>query len=185
MISEQFKSAVQSKNMERVKIMLKNSLTQDLTFKQFQTMLDYALKNLPDLIESHDGTEFGSKTNWDKQYASAIKVDLVDNFSKERIAHIKEVQSYVYADEILKQNQAERTKASNNSKGNIHNNQESIVDHDLQAIVKIIAATGVAAVAVVAFCLFKGLTIVTVATSTAIASCVVGGVTYYFVRKSS
>lgn len=173
MITEQYKIAVQSKDIERVKIMLKNSLTQDLTFNQFKAMLDYTLKFLPNIIEEHDRETFESKSNWTKQYASSLKNDLVDNFSAERIAHIKEVQTYVYADEISKQKI---------STGEPQARPESATNTDSKSMATLIAILGVGAASIL-FGVIKGWSIITIATTSVIASCVVGGVTYYLVKN--
>ncbi|MGG3449765.1 hypothetical protein [Domibacillus aminovorans] len=185
MISEQFKVAVQSKEIEKVKIMLKNSLTMDLTFNQFKEMLDYALKYFPNIIEKHEGEKFESKDNWDKEYASSIKVDLVDNFSAERIEHIKEVQTYVYADEIARKKQAAYSQGSISSapKGSVQTRRESATNADSQSMATLIASLGVGAASIL-FGVIKGLSIVTVTTTAVVASCVIGGVTYYLVKKS-
>ncbi|QWH39343.1 hypothetical protein EXW53_21680 [Bacillus mycoides] len=177
MITEQFKAAVRSKDVERVKIMLKNSLMQDLTFNQFKKMLDYTLKFLPNIIEEHDGEIFKSKSDWTKQYASAIKSDLVDNFSAERIEHIKEVQRFSYADSNSNQ------KASPIPKNDRQPSDESGTNIDSESMVALIAALGVSAASIL-FGVIKGMSIVSIATTTVIASCVVGGVTYYLVKKS-
>ncbi|KMN41288.1 hypothetical protein [Lysinibacillus sp. LK3] len=190
MISADFKKAVQIEDEEKVKMMLKNSLTMDLTFNQFKSMLEYTLKFIPNIIESHDGTKFESKENWDKDYASLLKYDLVDNFSAERIQHIKEVQQYVYADELKKQQQSQCNTSqqqvqqpklsSQNSNNRLNQSDESSADS--QQVITLIAVLGVG-VASILLGVLKGWSIVTIAATAVIATVVVGGITYYVVKK--
>ncbi|TCI28223.1 hypothetical protein EVJ33_14760 [Exiguobacterium sp. SL-10] len=172
MITQPFKQAVNQKDLDRVKIMLRNSLSNDLTFQSFQEMLTYALNQFPNLIEPHDGTEFPTASVWTKTYASEVRDDLMDNFSAERIAHIKEVHEHVYAKERHEQlnptaattNETKRTTLSVN-------------------VVSLITTLGVAVASVLVGVLMD-LSIVTLATTAVVASIVVGGVTYYLVKKS-
>lgn len=191
MISADFKKAVQLGDEEKVKMMLKNSLTMDLTFNQFKSMLEYTLKFIPNIIESHNGTKFESKANWDKDYASLLKYDLVDNFSAERIAHIKEVQQYVYADELKKQlqsqnnNSQQRNQHSQQTSQQNTNNRTSQANEsnvDSQYIIALIGALG-AGVASILLGVIKDWAIITTSTTAAIASVIVGGITYYVVKK--
>ena len=191
MISEQFKATVQTNDILKIKIMLKNSLTMDLSFNQFKEMLNYALSFVPNLIEQHDDTLFESQNNWTKDYASALKVDLVDNFSADRIAHLKEVQTFVYADEISQQQRQNQTKSilvprnTENQTGSrdSHDENHQSTPTSRDSMAALIAGIGVAATSLL-FGVIKGWTIVTVASTVVIATCVVGGVTYYLVKKS-
>lgn len=181
MISADFKKAVQIGDEEKVKMMLKNSLTMDLTFTQFKSMLEYTLKFIPNIIESHDGSKFESKENWDKDYASLLKYDLVDNFSAERIQHIKEVQQYVYAAELKSQQQVQQPRANYQNVNN-QSGQSYESNMDSQHIITLIAALGVG-VASILLGVLKGWSIVTIAATAVIATVVVGGITYYVVKK--
>ena len=49
--------------------------------------------------EEYDGLKLDSnKDNWNKSYFSLLKVELTDNFAKERFDHILEVGKYVYGE---------------------------------------------------------------------------------------
>lgn len=192
MLTDKFKEAVIAQNVDRVKFMMKNSLTMDLTFNQFREMLDYASSRIPGLIEIHDGTNLEQdKTKWNKDYASELKVDLMDNFSSERIAHIKEVQRYVYADKVDEaEKRAKITSASPRTKPNSNtytqgpnNSPTTSSENDNSIMISLIISLGVAAASVL-LGVIKDATITTIATGTVIASCVVGGITYYLVKKS-
>lgn len=191
MISEGFKKAVQLGDEEKVKIMLKNSLTMDLTFNQFKLMLEYALKFFPNIIDAHDGTDFEPKENWDKDYASLLKYDLVDNFSEERIAHIKEVQQYVYADELKKQLQSQNNTLQSQKQPNQKISPQSTITRtsstnesnvDSQYIIGLIVALGVGTASII-LGVIKGWAIVTTATTAIIASVIASGITYFIVKK--
>lgn len=188
MISQEFKDTIQAGNIERAKMMLKNSLTMDLTFKQFKEMLEYALKFIPNIIETHDGTVFESKEKWNKEYASLLKYDLIDNFSAERIEHIKDVQQYVYADELKNQQQTQsntstfqQPKRQTNVEVSNSPTQLNSNNFDSEQAITLIVVLGVGAASILLGVL-KGLSIVKVAT-TAIATVVVGGITYYIIKK--
>lgn len=170
MISEAFKKAISDKDFDRARIMMKNTLTMDLTFKSFQEMLDYALKYHPEIIERHDGGEFAPQEDWDKLYSSLIKVDLLDNFSAERIEHIKNVHTYIYSDEI---DSSEYNSIDEKDSGTTPNSRNMIV---------LITTIGVAAASII-FGVIRDMSIVTIATGTVIATCIIGGVTYYLVKK--
>ena len=172
MITQPFKQAVDQKDLDRVKIMLRSSLSNDLTFKSFQEMLTYALNQFPNLIELHDGMEFSNASVWTKTYASEVREDLMDNFSAERIAHIKEVHEYVYAKERHEQLNptAATTQGTKRATPSVN-------------VVSLITTLGVAIASILVGVLMD-LSIVTLATTAVVASIFIGGITYYLVKKS-
>lgn len=92
MISPEFRMAVDSKNLLRVRIMLKDSFIVDPTLTQFNEMQDYAKRKLPDLFVPFDhGILEDNPLKWDKAVMNMELVQLVNNFSKERVAHLKKV----------------------------------------------------------------------------------------------
>ena len=100
MISPEFKSAVSSNNLLRTRIMLKDSLIVDPTFQQFDEMLLYAKQMLPDILVAFDGDTLETNSvNWDKEQLNLELVLIVNNFSQERISHLKQVVSVVMSDE--------------------------------------------------------------------------------------
>ncbi|WP_323679857.1 hypothetical protein [Exiguobacterium indicum] len=172
MITQPFKQAVDQKNLNRVKIMLRSSLSNDLTFQSFQEMLMYALNQFPQLIESHDGKQFSNASVWTKTYASEVREDLMDNFSAERIAHLKEVHEYVYA--------KERHEQLNPTAATTHDTKRTISSTNIASL---ITTLGVASASILVGVLMD-LSIVKLATTTVVASIVIGGTTYYLVKKS-
>lgn len=171
MITQPFKQAVTQKDLERVKIMLSSSLILDLTFKSFQEMLAYALNQIPELIEQHDGTEFPNMSVWTKTYASEVREELIDNFSAERIEHIKKVHEHVYAQELHEQLNSSTAATSD-------------VKHAVSSVnITLLIVTLGVAVASILVGVLMDLSIVTIATTTVISTLLVGGVTYYVVQK--
>ena len=95
-VTEIFRKAVEDKDVISVRIMMKDSLLQDPSFSKFREM-EMQAKSIPDLYAIHDGTMFNTdKSAWNDDYMNDIKVDLIDNFSHERIAHLKEVIQYLH-----------------------------------------------------------------------------------------
>ena len=107
-VTSDFKNAVHDKNVRRVRIMMKDSLIRDPSFVEFDEMSREAEKGLgtKTLYDKHDGESFSSnKSDWNKTYMNNQMVDLMSNFSRERINHWKAVCSLIYADEIQKMKQ--------------------------------------------------------------------------------
>ena len=98
-ISPEFRDAVKRKKTLRVKIMLKDSMILDRSFKSFDTMSSYAIKNGIDLYdEDNDEIDMvNDKSKWTEDYMNSLFVALVQNFSKKKIDHLKQVISYVYS----------------------------------------------------------------------------------------
>lgn len=175
MITQPFKQAVETQDMERIKIMLRGSLSTDLTFEKFKQMLAYTVNRIPNIIEVHDGKAFLDRSQWTKTYASEVREDLMRNFSAERIEHLQAIHQHVYANELEKQLQKEReqTAASKETRPDV----KSSVN-----LASLVAAIGVAAASILIGVLMN-LSIVQVATAAVITTLIVGGVTYYVVQK--
>lgn len=94
-ITDSFKNAVASADISGLRIMLKDSLLVDPTFTKFAEMIEFA-QHIPGIIDNHDGREFISdKSLWNDDYLNMLKVQIVRNFSWERINHLKEVIRYL------------------------------------------------------------------------------------------
>lgn len=90
-----FIEAVNNKEIRSIRIMMKNSLLVDPTFKEFNEM-NAAISNIPDVYVPHNGKEFIlDKSQWDEQYISRIMAQVIGNFSHERVDHLKEVVRYL------------------------------------------------------------------------------------------
>lgn len=100
-LTNSFFEAVDEKNIRRLRIMMKNSLLVDLSFKQFNEMSKY-VKNIEGMYDEHDDKQCPfeeDKSKWDKNYMNKQMTRVVNNFSKKRIEHVKKVITYVYSNE--------------------------------------------------------------------------------------
>ena len=140
-ITNAFYEAVNSANLRMVRIMMKDSLLVDPTFKQFSEMDSIASKKLKNLYEKHDGRELNmDKASWNTDYMDTLMVQVVSNFSRERVEHLKKVVSYVLANEkhveaynymmILKSVQFDRI---SDICTKLYNNAVHIVDGELNS----------------------------------------------------
>jgi hypothetical protein len=90
-ITNSFKTAISNGDICGLRIMMKNSLLFDPTFAEFDEMVCFA-QGINGLFDTHDGREFKSKeSDWDEDYMDREMVRVVDNFSHERISHLKDV----------------------------------------------------------------------------------------------
>ena len=109
-ITQEFREAVNDKDTRMVRIMLKNSLVVDPTFAEFNQMNALAEANIDVLYDEHDGEVLESDTTtWTKDYMDEQMVQVVYNFSKERINLLKSICSHLYkerADQIKKDRKA-------------------------------------------------------------------------------
>lgn len=90
-LTSAFHEAVKEKNKLRIRIMMKDSLLVDPTFTQFGEM-ERAASSVEGLYEPHDGRQFEqNKEAWDDDYMNELMVQMVSNFSHERVNHLKAV----------------------------------------------------------------------------------------------
>ena len=102
-ITNDFMEAVRSGKLLRVRIMLKDALLVDPTAEQFDKMEAYAAARLSGLYVGHDGELLVDDTaSWHEEYLNKQMVAVVNNFSKERIALLKRMVSYIYRDKVEK-----------------------------------------------------------------------------------
>lgn len=94
-ITETFKKAVTNNDVRKVRIMMEDSLLVDPTFHEFEQMSQLA-KNMTGLYEKHDGQIFEmDKSKWNDDYMNTLMVDVMFNFSHERLDHLKDVVHYL------------------------------------------------------------------------------------------
>ena len=94
-LTEAFYEAVKNGNLLRVRIMMKDSLLIDPSFRQFEEM-EKAASSMKDLYQNHDGRKFETDKNlWNDEYMNTLMVQVISNFSRERIKHLKDVVSYL------------------------------------------------------------------------------------------
>lgn len=94
-LTDSFYSNLSSGNARRIRIMMKDSLLIDHSFNEFSEM-EYAARDMAGLYDTHDGRELNyDKTAWNDSYMNKLMVQIVGNFSHERVAHLKEVVRYL------------------------------------------------------------------------------------------
>lgn len=94
-LTNAFYEAVQSGNVRRVRIMMEDSLLVDLTFADFNAM-EKAASSMPGLYDEHDGKELvQDRSLWTDDYMNQMMVQVLFNFSHERIDHLKKVVRYL------------------------------------------------------------------------------------------
>lgn len=94
-LTNSFFEAVNSGNINRVRIMMKNSLLVDPTFTDFREM-ERVAASMVGLYDEHDGKPFiEDKSQWNDDYMDKVMVKVLSNFSHERIEHLKEVVRYL------------------------------------------------------------------------------------------
>lgn len=94
-ITNAFHKAVSNGDLQLVRIMMKDSLLLDPTFKTFRDM-ETAAKSLTDLYEPHDGRELKlDKNEWNDDYMNDLLVQAISNFSHERVQHLQDVVRYL------------------------------------------------------------------------------------------
>ena len=94
-LTREFYDAVSNNDIMMIRIMMKNSLLFDSSFEEFEEMEKKA-QAMPGLYDAHDGKELiQDRAKWDEDYMNTQMVEVVDNFSHERINHLKEVVRYL------------------------------------------------------------------------------------------
>ncbi|MDR2132559.1 MAG: DUF3482 domain-containing protein [Clostridiales Family XIII bacterium] len=90
-ITNSFREAVSNGNVKGIRIMMTDSLLVDPSFEEFNEMSRFA-SAVGDLYDVHDGRELiGDKSAWDDNYMDKLMVQVVNNFSRQRIDHLKKV----------------------------------------------------------------------------------------------
>lgn len=91
-IPNSFMEAIKNGDVKSIRIMMKDSLLFDPTFAEFNEMSRLA-SGVAGLYDQHDGgNEFQhDKSAWNDDYMSMMMVQVVMNFSKERLDHLKAV----------------------------------------------------------------------------------------------
>jgi len=90
-ITDVFKSAVSTGDIRGIRIMMKDSLLVDTTFDEFNKMNNLA-RNVNGLYEAHDGRDINKDISaWNDGYMNKLMVQVVGNFSHERVDHLMQV----------------------------------------------------------------------------------------------
>ena len=106
-MNQQIKKYVDAGDIKSLKYIFVDALDVDPTFERYKEEYDYC-KSLG-LLEPHiEMTAFQSDENqWNEEYWTSLKMDLMQNFSDERMAHMREV-AKVFLSEKMEKILAER-----------------------------------------------------------------------------
>lgn len=100
-ITKEFIEAVESGKTLRVRIMLKDILLVDPTAAKFDEMEAYASSTLGNIYDEHDGETLNyDVTGWNEDYLNEQMVEVVNNFSKERVDLLKGMVRHIYRDKV-------------------------------------------------------------------------------------
>jgi hypothetical protein len=90
-VTDSFRKDVADGNVLNIRIVMKNSLLVDPTFEEFDELGKVA-GGVAGLYDTHDGVALNEdKSAWNNDYMNDLMVRVVDNFSHERLKHLKDV----------------------------------------------------------------------------------------------
>ncbi len=100
-MNTEIKKYADSGDIKSLKYIFVDSLDVDPTFVRYEEEYNYC-KSVPGLLESHiELTPFRSnKGDWNEEYWTSLKMDLVKNFSDQRMSHMREVAKVFLADKV-------------------------------------------------------------------------------------
>ena len=108
-LSENFKDAVDKKDMERVYSRFVEIIAIDPTGESLDEMLEYAKKRIPVLYQDHDGEIFNhNQSEWSKEYFKEQIFKLRRNFSKTRLEFCFKMIKVISADTIQIRNEQKK-----------------------------------------------------------------------------
>lgn len=102
-----FRQAIKDKDYLCLKVNTVSSILNDPTFERGETMevLKVLEENVPEIFEKYKELDYEERLEpdvWDKRYFTKLTYWFQENFSKERIAYIKEVGKVVHKDTAKK-----------------------------------------------------------------------------------
>lgn len=82
----------------------------DPTFEEYKEDFNYCCENVPEMFEKHMELtpRRDNQHSWTDDYWNMLKVDLLENFSRERFEHMRSVAKVVYAEKIARLEQERR-----------------------------------------------------------------------------
>lgn len=115
-LTSEFIDAVSNNKITRVRIMLKDIMLVDPSMNTFNEMVSYAEKNMTALYDQHDGEKLKKSTSdWTEDYMNQQMVSVVTNFSKERVAILKDIVKQLYGSKVIEKVETRTTAVSNNN----------------------------------------------------------------------
>ena len=150
-ITNTFRECVDKGEVERLRIMMSNSLLLDYSFAEFDEMENLA-RNVPDLYEKQDDRQFiEDPAQWNDDYIDRLDADLVFNFSHERIEHLKKVIQYLHPTNVAVNVETQihkQDREKGNQKNNYSRYQEQKHQDQLEGrIIKIVSGATVGGIA--------------------------------------
>ena len=92
---------IKEKDVVALRIALKNRITLDPSFKEYDALIKYIKQHGIEVYEKHNGKAFEEDSSkWDKDYMNTELVRLVTNFSVERVNQLRKVVKVVYKDRL-------------------------------------------------------------------------------------
>ena len=100
-MNEQIKKYADSGDVKSLNYIVVDALDVDPTFVGFEEEYNYC-KSVPGLLEPYvELTPFKvNQDDWDEDYWTSLKIDLVKNFSDRRMSHMREVAKVFLADKV-------------------------------------------------------------------------------------
>lgn len=120
-ITDAFIDAVRSSNVRRIRIMMKDSLLVDPTFKEYKEMEIYS-RHVNGLYDEHDGRTLEEDPSiWNDDYLSKMMVQIVGNFSHQRIEHLQKIVRHLHPVVLNQQTRVNSGRAASSESPNSTN----------------------------------------------------------------
>lgn len=99
----QIKKYADNKDLKALKYIFVDALDVDPTFVRYEEEYNYC-KSIPGLLEAHiELTPFSfDKSQWNEDYWTNLKIDLIKNFSDRRMMHMREVAKVFLAEKVVR-----------------------------------------------------------------------------------
>lgn len=100
-MTKEFVEAVENGKLLRVRIMLKDILLIDPTAEKFDEMENFANAKLAGLYDEHDEEKLNyDAAYWNEDYLNKQMVNVLNNFSRERVKLLKNMVRHIYANKV-------------------------------------------------------------------------------------
>lgn len=112
MLRPKIKEYAGSGNVVGLHYIFRDALDADPTFEYYLDSYRYCEEKVPNFFDAHrELTPFSQEPRqWDNAYWVQMKMDLMENFSKERYEHLRKVARVYYAEKIQRIREEERQK---------------------------------------------------------------------------
>lgn len=100
-MNTEIKKYADAGDIKSLKYIFVDSLDVDPTFVRYEEEYNYC-KSIPGLLEAHvELMPFSeNKADWNEEYWTSLKMDLIKNFSDRRMSHMREVAQVFLADKV-------------------------------------------------------------------------------------